>query len=643
MALPTRQTLAIALGLSALMTAPALAEPGPGEVEVRDGDGRLVGGRIGGADAIQAAEARVHAGALRRRDDARVWSIVAGRGTYGDFVVREPNLTITSAPGARARISGAGPTANTPGNCLRIVRGGVRVQRMTCVSPAGSGVVVSPRAGEGGSALESLVVTGAGGSGIVVRGGTSTTITRPVVVRAKDDGVRFQDLEPGSHTVSGGRIDRSGDDGVDLLRAAVDVAVRGVAVRDNAGAGIEADHGANARLLVDSAVILGNASDGVILANGTGLAVDGAQISGNGRFGVNLGGGAEISLANLRLSGANRRADLRFSDAARSGGSYRDLDLLGTRLSLPGEPRDVLLSAVSVAARSRLAAPPEGLASVGRFVSVADAGGSENSSVTLNFPVTAAELGDRRPSGTTIWEHDPGANPGAWQALAGAPALADGSVQVTLADSTIASGSDSRAAIYAPLGTRNDPPAIAAVYPRARSVVRGRDLLVAGLAVDDGPITSRSWRLVVDGKTRGGARQVGNEVRYRVRLRPGVHRARLVVTDDAGQTAVNEWRFRVRNVRPTIRRRAALPRPNSFKLSRGRVIVSVPVSDDQSLRPRQVQMFVNGRRTAAKLRPNGRLRAVVRLPQGLHRVVVVVRDRDGARHKQGWRFRTVRP
>ena len=390
-------------------------------------------------------------------------------------------------------------------------------------------------------------------------------------------------------------------------------------------------------------MIVGNATDGVILAKGSGLALRGSQVSGNGRFGVNLGSGSGFALEDLRLTGTNRRADLRFSDAARTGGSYADLDLLGTRLTLKGEPRDVLLSAVSVAARSRLAAPPDGLAAVGRFVSVADARGSENSIVTLNFPLTAAELGDRRPSGTTIWEHDPGANPGAWQALAGAPALSDGSVEVTLADSTIASGSDARAAVYAPLGTRNDPPAIAAVYPRAKSVVRGRDLLVAGLAADDGPITRRSWRLVVDGKARGGARQVGDEVRYRVRLKPGAHRARLTVTDDAGQSAATEWRFRVRNVRPTIRRRAAQPRPNSFKLSRGRVIISVPVSDDQSLRARQVQMFVNGSRVAAKLRRNGRLRAVVRLPQGLHRVVVVARDRDGARAKQAWRFRTVRP
>lgn len=643
MALTTRRSLALALGFGALMAAPALAEPGPGEVEVRDADGRLVGGRIGGADALQKAEARVRAGALKRADDSRIWSIIAGRGTYGDVVVREPNLTITSAPGAAVRISGTGPTANTAGNCIRITRGGVRVQRLTCVSPTGTGILVTPRTGEGGTALESVAVTGAGANGITIKGGTSTTITRPVIVRAADDGIRLQDLEPGSHTVSGGRVDRSGDDGIDLVRRAVDVTLRAVSVRDNTGAGIEADHSGNARLSVDAALVLGNGSDGLILANGTGLTVSGAQISGNGRFGVNLGGGTEITLENLRLSDTNRRADVRFSDAARSGGSYRDLDLLGTRLSLPGEPRDVLLSAVSVADRSRLAAPPEGLAAVGRYVAIADARGSENSSVTLNFPVTAAELGDRRPSGTTIWEHDPGANPGAWQALAGAPALADGSVQVTLADGTIASGSDSRAAIYAPLGTRNDPPAIAAVFPRAKSVVRGRDLLVAGLAADDGPITHRSWRLVVDGKARGGARQVGREVRYRVRLKPGPHTARLVVTDDAGQRASNEWRFRVVNVRPTIRRRAALPRPNSFKLSRGRVIVSVPVSDDQSLRARQVQIFVNGRRVAAKMRPNGRLRAVVRLPQGKHRVVVVVRDRDGARHKQGWSFRTVRP
>lgn len=642
MAFTTRHSLALALGVTALMVAPALAEPGPGEVEVRDSDGRLVGGRLGGADALQAAEARIHAGSLRRADDSQVWSIVAGRGIYGDFVVREPNLTIASAPGAAVRISGTGSKANTSGNCIRIVRGGVRVQRMTCVSPKGTGILVTPPKGEGGTALESVAITGARGNGITVKGGTSTIITRPVVVGAKADGIRLQDLEPGSHSISGGRIDRNGDDGIDLVRGAVDVAIRGVAVRDNRSAGVEADHATNARLQVDAAVILGNATDGLILANGSGLTVSGAQISGNGRFGVNLGRGSGIALEDVKLSGTNRRADVRFSDAARTGGSYRDLDLLGTRLSLPGEPRDVLLSAVSVAARSRLAAPPEGLAAVGRYVSVADARGSENSSVTLNFPVAALELGDRRPSGTTIWEHD-SANPGGWQALAGAPALADGSVEVTLADGTIASGSDSRAAIYAPLGTRNDPPAIAAVFPRAKSVVRGRELLVAGLAADDGPITRKSWRLVVDGKPRGGARLVGREVRYKVRLKPGAHTARLVVTDDAGQKAASEWRFRVVNVRPTIRRRAALPRPNSFKLSRGRVVVSVPVSDDQSLRQRQVQMFVNGRRVAAKIRRSGRLRAVVRLPQGQHRVVVVARDRDGARHKQSWRFRTVRP
>ena len=197
MALTTRHSLALALGLGALICAPAVAAPGPGEVEVRDADGRLVGGRIGGPDALQAAEKRIHAGSLKRANDSQVWSIVAGRGVYGDVVVREPNLTIASAPGAAVRISGAGGAANTSGSCVHIVRGGVRVQRLTCASPAGTGIVVAPRKGEGGTVLESLRIIGAKGTGISARGGTSTTITRPVVARAAGDGIRLQDLEPG--------------------------------------------------------------------------------------------------------------------------------------------------------------------------------------------------------------------------------------------------------------------------------------------------------------------------------------------------------------------------------------------------------------------------------------------------------------
>ncbi|MDH3227964.1 MAG: hypothetical protein OEM67_12880, partial [Thermoleophilia bacterium] len=75
---------------------------------------------------------------------------------------------------------------------------------------------------------------------------------------------------------------------------------------------------------------------------------------------------------------------------------------------------------------------------------------------------------------------------------------------------------------------------------------------------------------------------------------------------------------------------------------RGRVTISVPVSDDAPLVTRRTRMLVNGTRVSAKLR-RGRLRAVVDLPQGKHRVRVIVRDKDGLPARRSWTFRTVRP
>src|SRR5207237_10927347 len=96
----------------------ARADPAAGQVEVRDATGALVGDRVSGPDAIQAAMARISSGPLARTDPAAPWSVVVGAGTYGDFAVTQPLISIRPAAGAAVTIDGTGGTDDSGGSRL---------------------------------------------------------------------------------------------------------------------------------------------------------------------------------------------------------------------------------------------------------------------------------------------------------------------------------------------------------------------------------------------------------------------------------------------------------------------------------------------------------------------------------------------
>lgn len=640
----TARLLPTVLGAATLaaLATPAIAAPGPGQVELRNDANARVGKVIAGPDAIQVAERRARTGSLRRRADTRRWTIVVGRGTYGDFAVLEPNLTVRPVRGAKVVISGTGGQNNTRGGCIDVMRGGVAISGLRCTGAPGVGIQVGPKPGARGIVLRRMVVDGARGAGISVDRVGAVLIERPAVTGAKGDGIRLSRLTgTGPYRIAGGTIRRSGDDGVDLVRDVDGLTVSGLTSEANGGSGIESDHVASLGLSVTSSVLIRNRGHGAALARGRGHAVSGSQISGNRGYGVTVGRGGPYRLDALRFNGTNGAGDLRFSPHARTGGSFNGLAFLDTAVTLPGDPSGVVLSSLTAAQRANLSPIPTTLQSPGRFVRVKDTGGGATSAVTLRFGLAGA-LGGLRASGLAVYEDDPPANARTWQAQPTAPLAADASLDIALADNQIASGSDKRFAVYGPLAPPDVAPIIASVQPRPGKIVRGRNVQFAIRFADDDALQPRSFRLVVDGKVRRGAKIVKGKVRFRTRLKVGRHSAILKVTDPAGQATIRTWNFRVRNATPTIVRRVARPRPNSFTLTRGRVVLSVPVIDDAPLVTRRTRMSVNGRRVAAKLR-KGKLRAVVSLPQGKYRVVVVVRDKDGARARAAWTFRTVRP
>lgn len=631
------------LGLSAaalaLTAATAVAEPGPGAVEVRDDRGTLIGDRLRGDDAIQAAVARVES---QRTVNSRRWSVIAGAGTYGDVAISTPNLVLRAAQNVRAGIRGTGGSNGTGGGCIDVRAGKVLIANLDCASPPGVGVEIAPPATAIGVVLQGVGVSGSGGEGILVRSGKRVQLLAVSVSGAGGAGVRFEGLRgPGPYEMRAGAVRGGRASGIVVTNSA-NVGIAAVTVAGNADDGISIVHPQNSAVVVDSAVIQANGRNGMVISQGSGNAVLRSQFSGNGGSGVVLGAGAGLRIEGNGFDGTNRADDVRFSTAARTGGSYVDLNLLGTRINALGEPNGVAVAAATAAQRLQLAAPPAGLSGLNRVVRVRDLDADPGSGITLRFGFSPTELAGLRPSGLTVYEHDRAGNPAVWEALPTAPLAANGALDVTLTDPVIASGSDDRFAFYAPFGPFNAAPQVASVYPNPGVVNRGRKLVIGAAVADDGPLTRRSFRLVVDGRNRGGAVYRAGIVRYRLTLRPGLHGVVLRVRDDAGQETTQSWRFRVRNAKPTVDLRRALPRPGSFRLSRGPVAISIPVRDDQTLQRRRVRMLVDGQAVTARLR-DGRLRARPVLEQGRHRVVVVVRDRDGARTLRTWTFRSVRP
>jgi hypothetical protein len=631
-------------GLAAAMAAAAPAAvgaPAAGHVDVRNEAGALVGGSITGADAIRAAFARVRAGTLARVEDNRVWTIEVGPGAFGDFIANEPNITVIGSGDGASRIVGIGRVDDTGGGCADVRRGGVRLENLVCRTPAGRGFDVTAPVADPPVVLVDLVVDGAGRDGIAVTGTSSAILQGVLVLRSKIDGIRLAKLTgPGPYLVRGASVRQSGDDGIDLADDVVRAVISGATVDASADNGIESIDRESSDVTIDSSVITNSGDDGVLFGPGLRLSLLNSQVSGNARHGVNLAAGNGIVLRGLKLDGTNGGGDLRFSPDTRTGGTYDALSFLDSPLNLPGEPTNVVLSSLHPVRAAMLSPLPAGLTALGRAVVVRRPSLAATSAVTLQFPLGPNRLEALRTGALAVYEDDPPGNNGQWEAMPGTTAAGD-AVQVALRDGQIGSGSD-RAAVFAPLAPPNSAPAVGAVYPPPRSVRVGRKLIVSARVGDDEPLSTGSFVLNVDGRRRGGVSLSGDTVRFRMSLAPGRHRADLLVVDRNGLTVARTWTFQVRNAPPTVRSRVAQPRPEAFVLSRRFVRISVPVGDDQPVVRTRVGLRVDGRAVPFTLR-RGRVEARAALSEGRHRVVVLVRDPDGARTLRSWTFRAVRP
>jgi parallel beta helix pectate lyase-like protein len=634
---------ALAAALLAIAAAPAHADPAAGRVELRDATGALVGEPLSGPDAIQAAIARVGAGPLARVDPTAFWTIVVGAGTYGDFVVAQPSLVVRPAAGATVTIDGTGGTDDSDGSCLAIRRGGVIVSGLDCRNAPKRGIVVDPPPSEGAVVLQGVEVTRARSDGIAVIGGADVLIEDAVVTTAARDGISLSRLTgPGPYRVVGGSVKSSGDDGIDLANDAQRVLISGVTSQGNRGNGIESDDAGSVDLTIENASLVKNGTNGALLGGaGARLALLTSRVTGNAGYGVSIGSGSGFVLRGDSFDGTNAKGDLQFSQAARAGDTFDDLRFGATVLALPGEPSGVVLSALPSGFRtSRL---PVGVSSLGRLVRVKDGGAARTSVVALRYVLPPALLSPYRLGALLVHEDDPPGNARVWQPLTNTrvDAIA-GTIDVTLTDAQIASGSDARFATYGPLAPLNSAPQIGDVYPASGAVVSGRNLLVAAFASDDATLGTGSFALYIDGRRRGGVSYREGKVVFRQRLTLGLHRARLLVVDPSNLMAAREWSFTVRNVRPTVLLREAVPRPAARVRTRGPVTLVIPVSDDLPVSAGRVQLSIDGRRVRFRLL-KGRVVARVVLEPGRHRALILVADVDGARVVRPLLFRTVRP
>jgi hypothetical protein len=630
----------IAAGMSLLTTAPAVAEPAPGVVEVRNEAGAVVA-QPTGADAIATAIAAV---GTSRTDDTKPWSVVVGAGTYGDLIVNEPNVTVRSSDGAIVVISGAGGTDNTGGGCVDITRGNVLLQSLACSNPAGSGIEVRPPGTEGGIVLRRVAVTSPGKDGILVSSGVSAVLEDTTVqgATAPADGIHLQGLGgPGPYRVQGGLVRSNGGDGIDV-GAAQQLQVVGVTAEANGENGIEVSGAANFAVDIDGATARGNAGVGVMLGGGGNrLSLTNTTLTGNRGGGVALDRVASPTLSGLMFDGTNAGGDLRFSADIRTGGSYANLTFIDTPVNLADNPRGVIVSAVSATQRARVSRLPAGTIALGRFVRVRNSGAGA-SRLRMRFVLSPADLVKGKQSGIRVYEDDPPGNRRRWQAVQGSRLVAGGIADVFLNDGRIASGSLTRSAIYAPLAPENPAPQILAVFPANGGTYEGRNGVMSALVADDVPLGAAAFELEVDATRRGGLQlRNGNPVWPRVRLGVGPHVARLRVTDAGGRVSELAWSFTVVNLIPQVKRARSKPFPGSvIRRTRGSVPVSVLMRDDQRIVLSRARVRVDGRRVQVRLQGR-RLVARIPLRAGRHRIQVVYTDRDGATVSRGWRF-TVR-
>ena len=616
----------------------ASAAPGPGKVEVHNELGAVVGAVIAGGDGIELAMARIRTG---RADDAKPWSIVIGAGVYGDALIDEPNLAISAEPGAKVTISGIGAADNTGKGCLDIKRGAVTVDSIGCRGQALNGIQVALPGSEGGVALKNVVIEQVGANGIEVSGGQGILIQNPTVTAAGNTGITFiRTNGPGPYRVEGGVVRQSKAIGIDLHDDARNTQIAGVTVEGNVKYGILSNDAGSSDLAIDGSRIVRNGTGVSFGAGSLRQSITNSEVTANTGAGILLGAGTGFVVRGIRFDGSNGGGDLRFSTDTRAGGVYDGLTFLDTAMALPGEPRGVILSSSTAAARPSLVPIPPGFVNLGRFIRVRDIGSPNTSTVTLRFAFTAADLVSTRTGSVQVYEEDRPGNGAIWQLVPGTVADPAGPIQVTLSDSQIASGSDARYATYAPIGTSNAPPALRLIEPRAGGVSFGRDVDITAAVSDDEALPAGQPVLTVDGKPISGLQLAGGIARWKTFPIPeGPHGATITVTDSRGLQARADWQFTVKNGRPGIALTRANPGPGEVVRNRQVILLRVPLRDDLAPKRLRVRLRVDGERIIVK---NRRGYAVARLRgigPGVHRVVLTVRDGQGSARQKVWRFR----
>jgi len=420
------------IAMSALLIASVSTALGvaPGTVEVRDEAGAVVGAPFTGLDAVQDALASVVTG---RAPESRPWSIVIGTGTYGDFSVTAPNLTIAPHAGAQVTIGGVGLRDNTGGGCVDITRGSVALSGITCSAPSRTGVNVTLRNSEGGVSLSALAIDRPGVDGIAVTGGRGVSIASPTITSPARDGIRLTALTARTASpITGGTITGAGRDGLRLADDVRGVTVTGLAVTGARGYGIASDDAGNSDASFSGVTVTGSGRDGVLLSGGTlRAALVSSTVTGSAGAGVRLGDASGVRISDIPMDGSNGDGDLLFDGEIRTGGSYDGLRAPDGPFSIAGEPNSVRLSGVPIARAALAAGAPARLSRRGAALLVGATARVSSRRVVLRFP-----------SGSAVYRKS-----GRWVKVPSSRRVR-GALQATVSPSLLGTAST----VYAPFG-----------------------------------------------------------------------------------------------------------------------------------------------------------------------------------------------
>ena len=402
----------------------AAASPSPGTVEVRDDLGNLIGSATG-TDAVRDALALV---TTTRVGDTVPWAISIGAGTYGDFAIAQRNLTVAGDSATGVIVSGMGLTDDTVGGCVRITRGNVTLDGITCRASTKTGIASAPPNGEGGIVVRNVTVDAAGADAISAIGGTGIVIQDVVITNPKRSGIRLASLTAsGPYAVVGGSVTGAAANGLELADDVTKLAVTGLAISGSKGAGVLSNDAGNSGLTLQGVTVGGGAKDGISFGgDGLRLAVRDSVITGNGGAGIRLADGTGFAVSGVTLDGSNGGGDLLFTADDRTGGSYSGLQA-GGGFSLLGDPYAVRISA----ARAGLPASAGGRARSGAALAIA---------ATANTPKRRMVV--RFDAGGTVWR-----GAGKWAKVKTSRRIRGGA-QALLGTSYLGTAS----ALYAPFG-----------------------------------------------------------------------------------------------------------------------------------------------------------------------------------------------